>query len=260
MLGDNGYCSTDEESCLRNSQTFDSTTNTTNTSASFVFAGSSVDTTKPECNIESALFGSCGTGNCVWSSLDCQQNQTYVAQDPDCTCENVKVGGCQSRDTPTNDIICAVAPDSCDNTQIFLTHDEVVDAKNVSCYLCRPPTPASTPTTNTNTAIDNTGATTPTSTPPPDPNTESASNNNYEKNTTGLVIGITVGGIVFAAILATVVVMKVMRKGCFRVTTTTKEQPPPLLDIDTGKGSGGGSGNNAVEERPVSEIEDPRME
>jgi len=132
---DDDRCAVDEESCNKDGGVLTP-----------LYAD---DTFDPKCSVKNAIYGNCD-GRCVWSSLECQPFETYnlpptpslniAKQDDDCTCDKVKTGGCKK---DGSSVLCTVSEASCEYTQTWLTHDEVVEQEGIECYLCREePTPA----------------------------------------------------------------------------------------------------------------------
>jgi len=97
----------------------------------------------------SSGFPSDGGKSCLWSNDDCDDMSSFKI-DNDCTCEKVRVGGCQQKSNPSN-IHCAVSKESCDDRSDFLSVTGMKDTDK-DCYLCReapagPQASVSTPAT-----------------------------------------------------------------------------------------------------------------
>jgi hypothetical protein len=96
-----------------------------------------------------AFFSSClengmeGTRRCFWARADCPQGAIHYGANPYsnfllCPCEETETGACY--DEATDDYVCAVSPDGCDSTSIFLSVHELKERANIDCRLCSEPT------------------------------------------------------------------------------------------------------------------------
>merc|ERR1712176_82928 len=87
------------------------------------------------CKIENTLFGRCGD-RCSWSPDDCafglNGREKWTFPSEECTCEKVRVGGCQK----DGNIFCAVSEDACDDLSEWLSPLDVTKSFNVECFLC----------------------------------------------------------------------------------------------------------------------------
>lgn len=105
-----------------------------NASEDFVGPG----TSKSDCTIKTSTFGSCGAGECRWSPEHCStDNVSWTFPDPQCTCDQVRVGACVN--TIHNDfIICAVDEKACNpDISYYVPVDRVATELGISCSLCR---------------------------------------------------------------------------------------------------------------------------
>jgi len=83
------------------------------------------------CKIENTKYGSCGD-RCSWSPEDCADSENWNFPSKDCTCDKVRVGGCQKNDA----IFCAVSGQACDDTSTWLSPTEVTSRAGIECFLC----------------------------------------------------------------------------------------------------------------------------
>lgn len=115
------------------------------------------------CVVEKTTFGSCGGGGgggggngggnsggggnsvgggalCAWSASSCDDDGgAWFFPNPDCTCDQVRVGGCRKKAGGDEDdrVYCAVSADACDDGSTFLDLREVESAAGYQCFLCR---------------------------------------------------------------------------------------------------------------------------
>mmetsp|Transcript_3622 Transcript_3622/g.9607 ORF Transcript_3622/g.9607 Transcript_3622/m.9607 type:complete len:294 (+) Transcript_3622:762-1643(+) len=85
------------------------------------------------------LFGSCDDA-CFWSKDDCSGTWKPAGTNPECTCENVRVGACIHGGFHW----CAVSATACDDRSPFISAKELLETKAADCFLCRKESDGST--------------------------------------------------------------------------------------------------------------------
>ena len=113
-----GLCGPNAESCGNNNMLGEDDTNT--------------------CTIESTLYGKCDD-RCSWSPNECQSGELWSFPVDDCTCEKVLVGACVTSIGTHTSVTCAVSPDGCDKSSIWVSVIDLTIEHQVECTLCRQP-------------------------------------------------------------------------------------------------------------------------
>lgn len=197
----------------------------------------------PTCQVVQTVYGNCD-GRCVWSADTCEAGETYhppsYLDDTICTCDKVQVGGCKF---PGNPVDCAVSPDSCDESQKWLTPQEVVDQENWACFLCRtPPPPTTSPTVSPTSVIA-----------PSISSTNLPISNSINELYLSLAIGCSVGLVIFLLLIISIMRNKEEIKMKQKNDIMTK---PPSI-ITTSK-TLEGNGNHNHDQEDDGHVDDDR--
>jgi hypothetical protein len=86
--------------------------------------------------VEDMDFGACqadsGAIRCAWAPEDCVKGETYSFPVEECSCDKVRVGGCNH----DGEAFCAVSADGCDEASTWFDVLGIVAETNTECHLC----------------------------------------------------------------------------------------------------------------------------
>lgn len=93
---------------------------------------STFSATSDTCVLSESLYGKCDD-MCVWSTTDCPDLNLWDPHSKNCSCDQVRVGGCLLDSV----VYCAIGPEACDPAATWIAAVDLPSEANTECYLCR---------------------------------------------------------------------------------------------------------------------------
>jgi len=193
----------------------------------------------PQCTVEATAFGRCGNGKCAWSYDQCEHEGSWDPFDDDCTCENVRVGGCgRDKGNGETDIFCAINEGACDSGQEWIAPQDVLGVAGYECYLCREETPTVVQppvgrpswTENSDTYVTNVGGSTSMGWVAGDSDFRGSGGS----NTLTIVIVVVTLGALIALFIVSLVAWQAFRSKRDLRSKADAKPPPPVIQIAAG--------------------------